>query len=196
MRRRGQILIIVAVLVPVALLFLAVAIDIARLYQERAQMRRAAQAASDAGASALAEEMATLASKRYEGAMMTPSSTPSPLATPNPTAELTPTPPLDQPAAWLQDEDREALTQDPIQGRVVGVAEEFARLNGLDPEDPEVTVFEVRYPQPGFNPFDPDQDMLRLSVRARGRSLMLLAGLVGREYVEFTVEAASQVRVR
>jgi hypothetical protein len=196
MKRRGQILIIVAVLVPVALLLLAVAIDMGRMYQERGQMRRAAQSASDAGASALAEAIATLAFERYQEIQATPSPTPDPLATPSPTAEVTPTPPLDRAGAWLQDEDREALTQDPIRGRVLEVAEEFARLNGLDPEGADITEFEVRYPQLGFNPYDSSHGVLRLSVRARGRSLMLLAGLVGREYVEFTVEAASEVRVR
>lgn len=159
-------------------------------------MRRAAQAASDAGVSALAEEMATLAFERHQEAMATPSPTPDPLATPIPTLEMTSTPPPDDVAAWLQDEDREALTKDPIRSRVISVAEEFARLNGLDPADANIQEFEVRYPQPGFNPYDPAQGMLRLSVHARSRSLMLLAGLVGREYLEFTVEAASQVGVR
>jgi hypothetical protein len=196
MRGRGQILIIVALLIPVALLILAVAIDVGRLHRERNQMRRAAQAASDAGVSALAEEMATLGYERYRETIRTPSPTPDPLATPGPTSAVTPTPFPDQAVAWLQDEDREALTTDPIRSRVINVTQEFARLNGLHPDDPSIQEFEILYPQPEFNPYNLEQDLLRLSVRVRGRSLMLLAGLVGREYVEFSVEAASQMQVR
>jgi hypothetical protein len=196
MRSRGQILIILAFLIPIALLIIGVAIDVGRLYRQRAQVERAAQSAANAGVSALAEEMATLAFARYEDALSTPSATPDPLATPEPTPEGNSTPPSQDLPGWLQDEDRAALTVDPIRSRVIEVVELYASLNELDTEAESIQTLEIIYPQLGFNAYNPGLASLRLSVRVRGRSLMLLAGLVGREYVDFSVEAASQLQIR
>lgn len=196
MKSRGQILIILAFLIPIGLLIIAVAIDVGRLYRERAQAERAAQSAANAGVSALAEELATLAVARYQEAVSTPSATPDPAITAEPTQIATPTPPIQELTGWLRDDDRAALAWDPIRSRVIEVAEDYASLNDLDPERENIQALEITYPQTGFDPYDQDHTTLRLSVRVRGRSLMLLAGLVGREYVDFSVEAASELGIR
>ena len=64
MKPRGQMLIVVAILLMVVLMILAVAVDGGRLLAERARLRRAAQAAADAGIGLVSEAMVTQAAAR------------------------------------------------------------------------------------------------------------------------------------
>ena len=75
---------IVAVLLVVALLLLAVVVDAGRLYIERARLKRAAQAAADAGIGVAAEHMVTLAVARQTQVAMSSTASPPLTATPTP----------------------------------------------------------------------------------------------------------------
>ncbi|NIS82214.1 MAG: hypothetical protein GTO14_18865 [Anaerolineales bacterium] len=188
MSQRGQILIVIAVLILVVLLLLAVAVDAGRLYIERARMQRAAHAAADAGISVVAEQMVTQAVARQTLLAATPS--------PTGPAVMTATPPLWDVQAWLTDEDRAALVSSSVQAAVIGVAMDYAERNGYDTSDPETILVSAEYPQAGYTPDDPDIRTLRFSVIVRRRTIILLAGLLGEEFVELSVEGMSEIPQR
>jgi hypothetical protein len=188
MRKRGQILIVVAILISVTLLLLAVAVDAGRLYIERARMKRAAQAAADAGISVVAEEMVTLAVARQT--VMAGTSTPTPPAT------VTPTPPLGEVQGWLTDEDRATLVSDPIQEKAEAAALAFAHVNGLSISDPDMLEMKVVYPQPGYAPDNPAIRTLRMLMSVRRRATILLAGLLGQDFIDLSVQGLSEVPQR
>ena len=188
MRKRGQVLIIVAILISVTLLLLAVAVDAGRLYIERARMKRAAQSAADAGVSVVAEEMVTLAVARQTVMAGTP--------TPTPPATVTPTPLLDQVQRWLTDEDRATLVSDPIQAKAEAAALAFAHVNGLSISDPDTLEMKLVYPQPGYAPDNPAIQTLRVLMIVRRRATILLAGLLGQDFVDLSAEGLSEVPQR
>jgi hypothetical protein len=188
MNRRGQVLILVAVLIPVALLLLAVAVDAGRLYIEQGQVKRAAQAAADAGISVVAEQIVTLAVARQTHLAGT--------WTPTRPATRTATPPLRQAFGWLSDEGRAALVSEPLRSTPEAAALGYALRNCLDPDDPSTLELRVTYPQAGYDPRDPSISTLDFLVTVRRRVSILLAGLLGRDFVELEVEAQSQVPQR
>jgi hypothetical protein len=186
MDRRGQIVVVIAILIPVVLLFLAVAVDGGRLYTERAQMERGLQSGADAGMSLVAEQMVTLAVARQTAIAQTPAPE-SPFSTPTPS-------PADV-VAWLTDDDRATLVSAPMRASVRSEALTFAKRNGID-DDAEILEIEVVYPQIGYDPYNPNIAILRLSMSARRSTQFLLAGLLGREFVEVSSEAVSELRQR
>lgn len=188
MRRKGQILIIVAVLIPVLLLLLAVAVDAGRLFIERGRMKRTAQAAADAGISVVAEQMVTLAVARQTVMASTPS--------PAPPGVMTATPfPGDVPA-WLQDEDRSTLVSDAILGFAATEAVEYANRNGFDVANLDTLAIDITYPQPGYTPGNASIPVLRLLVSIRQRATILLAGLLSDQWVNITAEGQAEIPQR
>ncbi len=187
MDRRGQIVVVIAILIPVVLLFLAVAVDGGRLYTERAQMERGLQSGADAGMSLVAEQMVTLAVARQTTIAQTPALE-SPFSTPTPS-------PADV-VAWLTDDDRATLVSAPICASVRSEALAYARRNGIDDAEAEILEIEVIYPQVGYDPYNSNISILRLRMSARRSTQFLLAGLLGRESVEFSSEAVSELRQR
>jgi hypothetical protein len=188
MNRRGQVLIVVAILIFVTLLLLAVAVDAGRLYIERARMKRAAQAAADAGISVVADRMVTQAVARQTAVAGTPS--------PTPPGTGTPTPPLGDVIAWLTDEDRALLVSDIVAVDAEASALEYAAHNGLDPADPDTLDLEVAYPQDGYTPENVAIRSLRLLVRVRRRTTVLLAGLLGEAFMDLDAEGLSEIPQR
>lgn len=188
MNRRGQILIIVAILISVTLMLLAVAIDGGRLIIERARMKRAAQAAADAGISIIAEQMVTLAVAQQTKMASTPS--------PTPPGAMTSTPSPLQVHRWLSDEARSTLVSPPIQTMAAEVALDYARVNGLDASDQDTLEINIVYPQPDYSPDDPGIQTLRLLVSVRRRATILLAGLLDRDFVDLTAEGLSEIPQR
>ncbi len=188
MTRRGQVLILVAVLVPVLLLFLAVAVDAGRIFVERSRLERSAQAAADAGISVVAEQMVTLAVARQTVLASTPS--------PTPPGTMTATPPPNQVQAWLSDEDRHSLTTDPLRGTAVAEAILYAERNDLSLSDPELLWLEVKYPQSDYDAGSPHERTLRFLVKAERRSTVLLAGLLGDSWINISVVAQSEIPQR
>lgn len=180
MSRRGQIVIVVAILLIVVLTLLAVAVDAGRLYVERARLARAAQAGADAGLVNVADEIGRLAATRQAEA----AASPCPVCTPTPDPA--------KPERWLTEDDRSALIAPPMQTQVASVAQDYARRNGPAPGDPRPLMVEVRYPH-GYNPSGPT---VRLRVSVTRRVIILLAGLLGRDFVDLTGEAISEVRQR
>ena len=166
MSRRGQIVVLIAVLIPLALLFLAVAGDGGRLYAEKARLERARQTAM--------------------------AGTPSPA----PPLPSTPLPSPDDVLAWLTDDDRATLVSAPLRATAQAVALAYAARNGIDISDHEILEIDVVYPQSGFNPYDASFSTLRLKLLATRRTRILLAGLLGREFVELSGEAVSELQVR
>ena len=188
MSRRGQVVVIIAVLIPIVLLLLAVAVDGGRLYAENARLERALQSGSNAGISVVAEQMVTLAVARQTVMAGMPS--------PEPPILSTPTPPLDDVVAWLTNDDRATLVSALLNATAQAEAMAYAARNGIDFTDPEILEIDVIYPQTGFNAYDDSIIMLRLKLMATRRTRILLAGLLGREFVELSGEAISELRVR
>ncbi|MGD2162041.1 MAG: pilus assembly protein TadG-related protein [Anaerolineales bacterium] len=188
MRKRGQILIIVAVLIPVTLLLLAVAVDSGRIFIERGRVQRAAQSGADAGISVVAERMVTLAVARQTVFASTPS--PTGLAT------MTATPPPSDVQAWLTDDDRATLVAPEVQATAAAEARIYASQNGYDVGDPQTLLVEVTFPQPGYDPYDRGVDSLNLFVKIHRRTTVLLAGLLGESLINLESEAQSEIPQR
>ena len=188
MRKSGQVLIFFAILLPVLLILLALAVDAGRLYIERDRMKRSAQSAADAGISLVAEQMVTqVVLHQTETAMSFP--------VPPETSE-TPTPRGDHITTWLTDEDRSTLVAPPIQTASAQQALEYARLNGFDLIHPDVRCIEIRYPQIGYLPEDPSQQELQFQVTFCRETTVLLAGLLGERFVDLRVHAISVIPQR
>jgi hypothetical protein len=188
MNKRGQILIIVAVFIPITLLLLAVAIDGGRLFIERGRVQRAAQSGADAGISVVAEKMVTLAVARQTVFASTPS--------PTGFANMTATPPPSDVQAWLTDDDRATLVAPEIQSTAAAEARQYASRNGYSIDDPQTLLVEVTYPQQGYSPYDSSLDTLSLFVKIRLRTTVLLAGLLGDTLIDLESEAQSEIPQR
>jgi hypothetical protein len=185
---RGQVLILIAVLIPVVLLFLAVAVDAGRIFIERARLQRSAQAAADAGISVVGEHMVTLAVARQTVMAGTPS--------PTPPGTMTATPLPGDIQSWLQDEDRLSLISDPLRGTAVAEALLFAQHNHIDLTSPNILRLEVKYPQPGYDPGDPGTRVLRFLVEVEQSTMVLLVGLLGDSFINIEAMGQSEIPQR
>ena len=188
MRLRGQILIIIAVLIPAVLLLLAVSVDAGSLFIERGQLKRAAQAAADAGISVVAEQMVTLAAARQTVMASTPSPTAPGLMTPTPF-------PADV-FLWLEDDDRATLVSATVKGMAATEAVEFVNRNGFDVANADTLEIKIIYPQPGYTPGDHGIGVLRLLVSIHQRTTILLAGLLSDQWIDLVVEGQSEIPQR
>ena len=185
MKRHGQVLILVAVLIPILLLFLAVVVDAGRIFIERSRLQRSAQAAADAGISVVAEQMVTLAVARQTTMAGTPS--------PTPPGTMTATPPPGDIQGWLHDEDRRALTSDPLQATAVAETLLYALRNGLDLD---VLRLDVEFPQPGYTPGNSGIRVLRFMVEVERQTSILLAGLFGDAFISLEATGRSEIPQR
>lgn len=188
MNKRGQILILIAVLIPLLLLFVAVAVDAGRLFIERARLQRSAQAAADAGISVVSEQMVTLAVSRQTVMAATPS--------PTPPGTMTATPHPGDIQAWLQDEDRLTLTSGSLRATAIAEARLYAQYNQIGLSDPGITRLEIDFPQSGYDPVAPGIRVLRFSVEVTRTATVLLAGLLGESFVNLNVLGQSEIPQR
>lgn len=191
MRRGGQVVILVAILIPVALLLLAAAVDAGRLYLESARLERAAQAGADAGMGWVADQMVTMAVHRQtEAASLPPCMPDAGFGTPAATCTATPLP--QEVTHWLTEQDRQMLVSTHMQIAAQSVARDYAARNSLDANDPAVLEFQIQYPCS----YDPNGSTLRMCVSARRRVEILLAGLLHKDCAELPVQAISEVQQR
>lgn len=188
MRKRGQALILVAVLIPVVLLFLAVAVDAGRIFIERARLQRSAQAAADAGISVVGEHMVTLAVARQTLLAGTPS--------PTPPGTMTASPYPGDIQSWLTVEDRQVLISDSVRGTAVAEAQRYAQHNAIDLSAPDILQWDVLYPQPGYDPGDSGIRVLRFLVKVERSMTVLLAGLLGESFIHIAAEGRSEIPQR
>jgi len=177
MKPRGQMLIVIAILLMVVLMLLAVAVDGGRLMIERTRLRRSAQAAADAGIAVVAEQMVTQAAARQTQAALLPTCAPA--------LPCTPTPAVNDVPGWLTDDDRATLVAPPMQTQVAAEARQYAQRN-------DIPSAEVTYPQA----YDPGAPVVRILVTLRRRATILLAGLLGEEWVDLDGQGLSQVPQR
>ena len=177
MKTRGQMLVVIALLLMVLLMLLAVAVDGGRLLIERARLRRSAQSAADAGIGLVAEQMVTQAAARQTQAALLPTCAPA--------GPCTPTPPLNDVPGWLTEDDRATLVAPPMQTQVAAEARDYAQRN-------EFPQAEVSYPEG----YDPGAPVVRILVTLRRRATILLAGLLGEEWVDLAEQGLSQVPQR
>ncbi|MFP3852711.1 MAG: pilus assembly protein TadG-related protein [Anaerolineales bacterium] len=191
MKPRGQVILIVAFLIMVGLFLLALMVDGGRLYLRRSEAQRAAQAAADAGIGLVAEQMVTLAVPRQTEAAARPACVPDGdygdtggmcTATPEP-ADV---------AHWLIDEDRQTLVEPLAQSTVEALALNYSELNGFVSTDPQILDLQAQFP----HDYQLEDDNLRLRVLIRRRVVVLLAGILGRDYVDLPAEAFSEVPQR
>lgn len=180
MNPRGQIVIVVAVLLMAGLFLLALVVDGGRIAWQRSKAHRAAQAAADAGIGIVSEGVVTLAAMRQTE------------AADNPCPSCTPTPDPEFASRWLSDEDRSTLIAPPMRTQVAAEAEEYLSKNGFDSSQPETLSMQVDYPV-GYRPLD---QSIRIKVRLNRALIALIAGILGRETFEIPVEAVSQVQQR
>ncbi len=190
MTGRGQILIVIAILLMVGLTLLAVAVDAGRLMIERTRLERSAQSAADAGLGWVAEQMVTLVVPRLTAAAGQPPCAPD-AGYGTPSASCTATPEPAAIARWLTDEDRATLVSPPIRTSAVSEALGYATRNGVGLESPPAAV-QIDYP----HDYAPAGSKLRLLVRVQRRASILLAGLLGREFVDLVGEGQSELPLR
>ncbi len=156
---KGQVVIIVAVLLIAVLLFLAVIIDGSRLMIEQQELNRAADAAGKAGLIVVGDRMVTqVVSAQTAAASQTLTATP-PGSTPGPT--LTPTPAADDFYSWLTDDHRKTLVAPPMKTLVATYVLGSADENGLGLSNPAVTGLEITYP----DQYTPDTQLLQIIVK-------------------------------
>lgn len=191
MTDRGQVLVLVAVLLVVGLMLLALATDGGRLYLERGRLRRAAQSSSDAGISWVSEQMVTMAVPRQtQAAQRAPCVPDGDYGDDAATCTATPAP--DQAHLWLEDEDRATLIAPEYRATAGAVVRTYAERNGTEPGGQDGSELSVEYP------FEPDEnpEVLRLRVTLRRRAVVLLAGLLGEEFVWLEAVGLSQIPQR
>ena len=188
MRNKGQIIVMIAILLPVVLVLLALSIDAGRLFIERDRLTRAAQGAADAGISVVAERMVTQVVLRQ--------TTVAGIAGLLPTSVTTPTPPLSDLPAWLTEEDRITLVSPINQTAAASEALTYMDLNGYPEDDPAIRSIQITYPQPGYRVDDHEITTLRMSVGIRRATAILLAGLLHRSSAILEAEAHSSIPQR
>ncbi len=190
MTGRGQILIVIAVLLMVGLTLLAVAVDAGRLMIERTRLERGAQSAADASLGWVAEQMVTLAVPRMTAAAGRPACTPD-AGYGTPAASCTATPEPAAIARWLTDDDRATLVSPPMRTAAAAEAIAYARRNGMGLE-PSPAAVQVDYP----HEYEQRGSKLRLLVRIQRRATILLAGLLGHDFVDLIGESQSELPLR
>lgn len=188
MKPRGQVLIIVAFLIPIGLLLVAIAIDAGRIFIERGKMQRAAGAAANAGISVVSDRMVTQAVARQTQASLAALATDIPMRTP--------TPSLSDPVAWLTDEDRVELVSSAMQSEASNEVMLFLEKNGYSPTEIDSLEVEIEYPQPGYDPYAPQISVLSMRVQVGRRLAVLLAGLLNEDWVSLKAGAWSQIPQR
>jgi hypothetical protein len=188
MNRRGQVLLIVAFLIPIMLLFLAVAVDAGRIFLERERMQRSAGAAANAGISVVADRMVALAADRRAHAAATP--------VPVGNMPVTSTPRPDDVVIWLENEDRAVLVSPAMQAEVERAAREYLERNGFRSEADVNLQVQIEYPQPGYDPQAVQVKVLSIRVHIERRIEVLLADLLNEDWVVLRVDARSQIPQR
>lgn len=191
MTPRGQVIIVVAVGLLVAVVLLAVMVDSGRIFAERARLDRAAQSAADAGIGAVAEMMVTQAIPRQtQSAALPPCHPDGDFGDPSAACTATPVPADIE--HWLTDEDRATLTAPPARATTIAEAEAYASLNGVDASARAVRELRIVYPYD----YDPQDEMLRMLVRIVGLQPVLMASLLDAEELEIPAEAVSEIPQR
>jgi hypothetical protein len=178
LNRRGQILIMVAILLVAVLFFLAVLVDTAGLMVERHELNRAADAAARAGLAVVGDAMVTqVVSVQTLSALRGCSFRPSALEGATPTPACTATPHPDEFFPWLNDQHRKTLVSPAMRTQVAAGVHLYAENNHVGEKDPDVVAFEVIYPYE-YHQVAGD---LNIYVRIRRRVAILFAGLLGRD---------------
>lgn len=211
-KQQGQLLIVVAIVISIALLLLAVAVDGGRLFLERSRIARAAQSAADAGVGVAAEKMVDLAEERRaeaieesEGAFDEirreweeaclggiaegePTPEPNPEINCNEEPEAEPFEPCEpEPQCWLEDEDWTTLDGAGVRSEVEKEALEYATANGYDLRDSSILKLEVEYL------VDRPEESLQVQVTIRRRTTILLIGLLGGSFVNLEADGLSKL---
>jgi hypothetical protein len=115
---------------------------------------------------------------------------------PTPPGTMTATPFPGDVQGWLTDEDRRALTTDPLRGTAVAETLLFAQHNQIDLSSPGILRLEVKFPQSGYDPVDSGTRVLRFLVEVERRTAVLLAGLLGESFLNIEVEGQSEIPQR
>lgn len=210
--QRGQLLIVIAIVVSIAMLLLAVAVDGGRLFLERNRIARGAQAAADAGVGLAAEEMVTLAEERRDVALeeyqqaaedaqeeweeackaelITDDDVPP--ADPGINCDEEPVPePFEpcepEPQCWLEDEDWEKMDSASVRDQVERESLEYARANGFDRDDPNTLKLEVEYE------VEQIEELVQVRVTIERQTTILLVGLLGGSFVNLEAEGLSEL---
>ncbi len=184
-------MVVFAVLLLALLTLLALAIDGGRLYLEQSRLERGVQSGADAGMAWVAEQMVTLAvARQTESAALPPCAPDAGYGTPGASCTATP-----QPQAipqWLSDEDRVSLVSAALAATARAVAIDYAGRNGIRSSDPQVVALSVEYPFA----YRAEDSILQILVVAQRRTEVLLAGLLGRSFVEVRGEGLSEIPLR
>jgi len=171
-QQRGQILILVAVLVMVFLLMMAVMVDGARIFTEQQRIERSLDAAGKAGLIIVGNRMVTQVVKaQILAASIAPVPVPGGIP-PGPTLSSTPVP--DDFFSWLSEEDRQELVAPPMQTIVATHVLGNLKENGLDISNPNVIDIKISFP----DNYDPENQNLDIQVELERRVVIIFGGLL------------------
>ena len=191
MNERGQVLVVVAVLLIAGLFLLALAADGGRLYVERIRLRRAAQSSADAGIGWVSEQMVTLAVPRQTEAARRSACVPDgDYGEEGATCTATPLP--EDIHHWLEDEDRSTLVSPEVRATAADVARNYAERNDVRAGGPDSVDIDINYPYL----YQEDSPVIRFQVAVRRRTTILLAGLLGSESAWLEAIGLSEVPQR
>lgn len=141
---RGQVIVLVGVLLAVLLLFLAVLIDGTRLFVEQQEINRALDAAGKAGLIVVGDCMTTQVAAAQIAAA--PETSTSLSSQEDLDLSPTPTPEPDDLYDWLSEEHRQTLVSPPMQTMVATHVLGSLDENGLGLDNPNLIDISVSYP--------------------------------------------------
>jgi len=186
---RGQIIVIIGLLLMVALTILAVIMDGARLMLKQQELIRAADAAGKAGLIAVGDQLVVQAGEAQSAATRT-AAAPAPGGT-VPGWTSTPAPQGDV-FSWINEDHRQTLVAPPMQtlvsAQVLGSAEE----NGLGLSNPSVSDFRIIYPLE----YNRDDQAIRIGVQIQQTVMILFGKLLNLESGEVTGYAEQEIPQR
>ena len=190
-RAAGQILIVFAILILIMVFFLAWIVDGGRIAIRRAETRRGAEAAANAGMVVVGNQMLTQAvARQTEAAGRPPCAPEAGYGTPAP--NCTATPQIRDIPAWLTDDDRATLVSPAVQTPVAAAAQDYAARNNVGPASTNIVEFSVIYP---FD-YQAQAREIRLNIRIRRAISILLAGVLNRTQAELAEESIATLPQR
>ena len=205
--QQGQLLIVVAIVISIAMLLLAVAVDGGRLFLERSRIARAAQSAADAGVGVAAEKLVELAEERRAEAIegneeaneearreWEEACQGEELPEPPPEINCQEEPEPEafescepEPQCWLEEDDWVTLDSEGVRSQVEQEALAYATANGYDQSDSSILKLEVEYL------VDQPEESLQVQVTIRRKTTILLIGLLGGSFVNLEADGLSKL---
>jgi hypothetical protein len=187
--QRGQTIVIVALMLVAAVIFLAVITDGAHLMLKQQKLIRAADAAGKAGLIAVGDQLVLQAGEAQSAVTRTAEASASGgtaldwTSTPAPQANV---------FSWIDEDHRKTLVAPPMQTLVAAQVLVSAEENGLGMDNPSVGSIIIQYPLD----YKLDDPAIRIGIQIRQVVVVLFGNLLNLENLEVTGYAEQEIPQR